>query len=569
MGIELDKLTLDKLVENSFSQFKEELFCTDIDKVKITYADAQQLLSQVQATLKSFDIKQGDRVAICSENNVHWGIVYLAITSLGCVVVPILPDFHSNEVHHILKHCEATALFASKKQKTKLDEEDFTSSLKYIFSLETLDLIENLNESPIEFVNEVKSLGAEKFTQMKAKAFELANIKEAELEIKEEDLAAIIYTSGTTGQSKGVMLSHKNLVAQMQQTHDLNPILPTDRFLSILPLAHTLECSVGFLVPFANGASIHYITKTPAPKVILKAMQKVKPTVILTVPLVIEKIYKSKIQPNFTKNKLVKFLYNNVPMVRKKLNVIAGKKLQESFGGHMRFFGIGGAKLSLFVEEFLIEAKFPHAIGYGLTETAPLISGAIPFETAVGTAGRMAIWMEYKFIKDSPDQKDGELHVRGPNVMMGYYKDKVRTAEVLTEDGWFNTGDLGYVDENKILTISGRSKNVIIGASGENIYPEAIESVVNQIPMVLDSLVYEIDGAVVAKIHLDYDQFDEENNINTTTAEIKRNIASELEAVRLEANSLLSNYSKITQVFEQQVPFIKTPTKKIKRYLHT
>lgn len=569
MAIVLTKLTLDKLVENSFIQFQDELFCSDIAKIEITYADAQKLLLQVQGTMRSFDIKQGDRVAICSENNVHWGIVYLAITSMGGVVVPILPDFHSNEVHHILKHCEATALFVSKKQKAKLDEEDFTSSLKYIFSIESLSLLDNLNQSPIEFVNEVKNLGAETFTQMKAKAFELANIKEAELEINEDDLAAIIYTSGTTGLSKGVMLSHKNLVAQMLQIDDLNPIVSTDRFLSILPLAHTLECSVGFLVPFANGASIHYITKTPAPKIILKAMQIVKPTVILTVPLVIEKIYKSKIQPNFNNNKLVKFLYNNVPLVRKKLNVIAGKKLQESFGGQIRFFGIGGAKLSLFVETFLIEAKFPYAIGYGLTETAPIISGAIPFKTAVGTAGRMAMWVEYKFIKDSPEQKDGELHVRGPNVMMGYYKDKVRTAEVLTEDGWFNTGDLGYVDENEILTISGRSKNVIIGASGENIYPEAIESVVNQIPMVLDSLVYEIEGAVVAKIQLDYDQFDDENNINKTTGEIKKNIAIELESVRVEANSMLSSYSKITQVFEQQVPFIKTPTKKIKRYLHT
>ena len=563
------KLTIDQLVENSFSQFQDTLFCSDIDKVEITYSEAQRLLLEIQKTMKAFDIKQGDRVAICSENHVHWGIVYLAITSMGAVAVPILPDFHSNEVHHILKHCTATALFASTKQKAKLDEDDFSSSLQTIFSIETLSVIENLNQSALEFVNEVKSKGVETLSQFKAKAFEFANIKAAELVIEETDLAAIIYTSGTTGQSKGVMLSHKNIIAQLQQTHDLNPIHKSDRFLSILPLAHTLECSVGFLVAFANGASVHYITKTPAPKVILKAMQKVKPTVMLTVPLIIEKIYKSKIQPNFNKNKLIKFLYNNVPLVRKKLNVIAGKKLQESFGGHMRFFGIGGAKLSLHVEDFLIEAKFPHAIGYGLTETAPLISGAIPFKTAVGTAGRIAMWIEYKFVKDDPEQKDGELHVRGPNVMMGYYKDKVRTAEVLSEDGWFNTGDLGYVDENEILTISGRSKNVIIGASGENIYPESIESVVNQIPIVLDSLVYELDGAVVAKIHLDYDQFDEEHNINSTTSETKKDILKVLEEVRLEANSLLSNYSKLTQVFEQQVPFIKTPTKKIKRYLHT
>jgi len=301
--------------------------------------------------------------------------------------------------------------------------------------------------------------------------------------------------------------------------------------------------------------------------VILKAMQTVKPTVMLSVPLVIEKIYKSKVLPTFHKNKAIKYLYEHVPFIRKKLNIVAGKKMLESFGGEMKFFGIGGAKLSPYVEKFLIEAKVPHAIGYGLTETAPLISGAIPGETAVGTAGLFAKWMEYKFIKDSEDQKEGELHVRGPNVMQGYYKDPERTAEVLTEDGWFNTGDLGYV-ENGILTISGRSKNMILGASGENIYPEALESIINQNPMVLDSLVYELEGSVVAKIHIDYDLFDESHNINHTTSVLKKDIVSVLEDIRVEANLLLSSYSKVTAVFEQQVPFIKTPTKKIKRYLH-
>ncbi len=290
---------------------------------------------------------------------------------------------------------------------------------------------------------------------------------------------------------------------------------------------------------------------------------------MLSVPLVIEKIYKTKVQASFNKNALIKYLYNHVAFVRKKLNKIAGKKLHESFGGEIRFFGIGGAKLSPFVEQFLQEAGFPYAIGYGLTETAPIIAGAVPGKTAIGTTGVLVDCMEHRFVKHGQEDKDAELHVRGPNVMMGYYKDKARTEEVLDKDGWLNTGDLGCMDENGILSINGRSKNVIIGASGENIYPEAIESVLNQHELVADSLVYELDSKVVAKIYLNYDLFDEIHNINKTSdSALRTEILATLEEIKIEANTLLANHSKIATVFEQSEPFIKTPTKKIKRYLH-
>ncbi len=270
------------------------------------------------------------------------------------------------------------------------------------------------------------------------------------------------------------------------------------------------------------------------------------------------------------KNRAIKFLYENLTFVRKKLNKVAGKKLQESFGGQMRLFGIGGAKLSPFVESFLLEADFPYAIGYGMTETAPIIAAAAPGRTKVGTTGILVPDIEYRFKKISEDSRDGELHVRGPNIMMGYYKDAERTAEVLDQDGWLNTGDLGYIDDNGVLTINGRSKNVIIGASGENIYPEAVEAVINQHALVLDSLVYEVDHKVAAKIHIDYDQFDDSHNISKTSDSVLHNdILSLLEEIRMSVNTQLSSYSKITSVVEQSVPFIKTPTKKIKRYLHT
>jgi len=557
--------TLLDITTHSFSQFSECTLVANVDGDAITYGQAQEKLQSVQALLSSLGIEKGDKVAICSENMPHWGITYLAITTMGAVAVPILPDFHSNEIHHIVKHSEAKIIFVSDKMSNKLSEGEFTSSLQYVISLATLTLTEDYSSPATELMNK----GSEKFAQLKAKLIKSDEAEDAVI-IDEQDMAVIIYTSGTTGQSKGVMLSHKNLVSQIGQAAGLITVNENDRFLSILPLAHTFECSVGFLVPFHNGASIHYLNRTPAPKIILKAMATVKPTCVLSVPLVIEKIHKSKVQANFNKNAFIKYLYNNVGFVRKKLNRIAGQKLIESFGGEIRFFGIGGAKLSPFVEEFLQEAKFPYAIGYGLTETCPIIAGAIPFKTAVGTTGIIAKGMETRFVQHgAEDSADAELHVRGPNVMMGYYKDKERTEEVLDADGWFNTGDLGQLDENGILSINGRSKNVIIGASGENIYPEAIESVLNQHPLVVDSLVYELDGKVVAKVYMDYDLFDETHNIEKTSDSVLHTqILATFEEIKNEINSQLASYSKISAIFEQTEPFIKTPTKKIKRYLH-
>lgn len=564
MLVQLETQTLLDLTTHSFSLYATQLLASNIKDNNITYQNASLKIDALHSKFKSLGIKQGDKVAICSENTPNWGVVYLAITTMGAIVVPILPDFHSNEVHHIIKHSEAKAIFLSKKQRTRLSANDFSSALEYSFFIETLMFFDDddlcLAKSP------------EKTSLMETMRKGLIKSKDRALKtlnIQPDDVAAIIYTSGTTGQSKGVMLSHKNLISQIQQAAILVDIHPKDKFLSILPLAHTFECSVGFLVPFANGASIYYLNKIPSPKIILAAMAKVQPTCMLSVPLVIEKIYKSKVQANFNKNKVVKFLYENVPFIRKKLHKLAGKKLLQSFGGQMRFFGIGGAKLSPFVEQFLIEANFPYAIGYGLTETSPIIAGAIPYKTKLGSTGLMAAGIEYRFCKQDKSQRDGELHVRGPNIMIGYYKDTERTAEVLDADGWFNTGDLGYMDDEGILYINGRSKNVIIGSSGENIYPETVEAVLNQNPMVCDSLVYADNEKIVAKLFIDYDKFDEIHNIKTTSdSALHKTIITLLEEIKMTANSQLAHYAKVSRVIEQTVPFIKTPTEKIKRYLH-
>ena len=573
MSLNLSHNNLMSLADHSFKKYASNTFVCNVGEEGFTYQEAQQKVIQLQAMFKDLGLKQGDKIAICSENMPHWGIVYLAITAMGAIAVPILPDFHTNEIHHIIKHSEVKAVFVSQKLSAKLNEDDFSSSLSYVFSLETFDLIEDKTPKHSEFF--VK--GVQTIAQMKDKAIQFAQqkklLKMSEIDntltINPNDLAVIIYTSGTTGQSKGVMLSHYNLMAQLYQANTLTDIHDQDRFLSILPLAHTFECSVGFLVPFSNGGSIHYINRVPSPKIILAAMQTVKPTCTLSVPLVIEKIYKNKILVEFNKNKLIKYLYNNVSFARKKLNKIAGQKLMESFGGEMKFFGIGGAKLSSYVEQFLLEANFPYAIGYGLTETAPIIAGAVPGNTRLGTTGIFVPDMEYRFIKQNEEDKEGELHVRGPNVMLGYYKEDERTKEVLDEDGWFNTGDLGYADEMGILTISGRTKNVIISSSGENIYPESIENVINRHPLVIDSMVYELDKKLVAKIYIDYDLFDEQHNLKTETdSDLHKEILVLLEDIKNESNGLLSSFSKLNSVVEQTEPFIKTPTKKIKRYMH-
>jgi long-chain acyl-CoA synthetase len=561
------------LADHTFKKYAENDFVCYVGQPAMTYKKAQRKVIELQAMFKELGLKQGDKIAICSENMPHWGIVYLAITAMGAIAVPILPDFHSNEIHHIIKHSQVKAIFVSNRLCARLNEEDFSSSLSYVFSLETFDLIED--KTPKH--SDLFAKGVQTIAQIKEKAIKFAKQKKLlkmseiddRLTINPDDIAVILYTSGTTGQSKGVMLSHSNLLSQLFQANTLIDITMEDRFLSILPLAHTFECSVGFLVPFSNGASIHYVKRVPSPKIILDAMQTVKPTCMLSVPLVIEKIYKNKVLAEFNKNKVTKYLYNNVSFVRKQLNKVAGKKLMESFGGEMRFFGIGGAKLSRFVEQFLIEANFPYAIGYGLTETAPILAAAVPGRTKLGTTGTFLPGVEYRLVKQNEQDTEGELHVKGPNLMLGYYQEETRTQEVIDAEGWFNTGDLGYVDDLGVLTISGRSKNVIIGASGENIYPEAVENIIDQHPLVIESMVYELDSKVVAKIYIDYDLFDEEHNLNKQTdADLHKDIVALLEEIKQGANDQLSAFSKLSAVYEQREPFIKTPTKKIKRYLH-
>ena len=467
---------------------------------------------------------------------------------MGAIAVPLLPDFHPDEVKNILEHSESKAIFFSDGQQSKVGSIPLEVAPKRIR------------------IEDFSIKGAEEGWP----SFDPAAEPKAEYAVREDDLASIIYTSGTTGKSKGVMLSHLNICFTAEKSGCVQNIVETDRFLSVLPLSHSYENTIGMVLPMLKGAGIWYIGKAPTPSVLLPALQEVKPTIMLTVPLIIEKIFRNRIQPAFTKNFLLHTAIH-IPFLRKKLNVAAGKKLMQTFGGELHFFGIGGAKLNRTVEKFLIEAKFPYAIGYGLTETAPLLAGFNPHDARLQSTGPSI--EEIELIIQNPDKKtgEGEIWARGPNVMKGYYKDPVMTSEVITPDGWFKTGDLGVFDKDGYLYIKGRLKNTIIGQGGENIHPEDIESIINNFRHVADSLVIVQQERLVALVQFNREEIEE--RYSQLKYDISNYVEHKIDELQLEllqyVNSRVNKFSQVQRIVVQEFPFEKTPTQKIKRYLYT
>jgi long-chain acyl-CoA synthetase len=512
-----------------------------------TYEDVNRDIQALMAFLEKNNISPGDKVAILSLNMPNWGITYFAITFMGAVAVPILPDFSATEVANVLEHSDARALFISSSLLNRIEGYK-SENLNTIVLIEDFSLYSKAEDSS-DFVPASKP--AKKY------------------EVKEEDLASIIYTSGTTGRSKGVMLTHKNITFNAMKGRRIQWTGENDRFLSVLPLSHTYENTLGLILPMLGGSCIFYLRKPPTPAVLLPAMAEVKPTMMLTVPLIMEKIYFNKILPAFNEKLILKILYK-ISFFRKLLNKAAGKKLYATFGGNLKFYGIGGAKLNRTVERFLIEAKFPYAIGYGLTETAPLLAGANPSKSVFESTGPAIEEIELKI--NNPDKKtgEGEIWAKGPNIMKGYYKEPEMTSEVLTPDGWFKTGDLGTLDNRKNLYIKGRLKNMIVGASGENIYPEEIESVINNFRFVVESLVVQQKGKLVAMVHLNMEELEMryqnlKDDMTEKFEEKKEELLTELKDY---VNSHVNKFSQINKVVLQSVPFQKTATLKIKRYMY-
>jgi long-chain acyl-CoA synthetase len=560
--IALESLTLLSILRQSTRRFKDRVVFSTVDGDSILYGPFGERVEELSHFLHDQGVIPGDRVAILSENKPNWGIAFFAITTMGAIAVPILTDFHPNEVQGILRHSESKALFVSKKLIGILEEKEFTH-------LTTRILIDDLSIIPPEAshdrVKQFLDQGSREISRLKEVAMRVTG--RIAPEVREEDTAVLIYTSGTTGHSKGVMLTHKNIASDVLACSQLVDVNQEDRFLSILPLSHTYECTLGLILPVVVGASVYYLDKPPSAGVLMPAMAKVRPTVMLSVPLVIEKIYKGKIHPQLTGNPVIRGLYR-IPLIRKRLHAAAGRKLLASFGGKLRIFTIGGAPLAPDVELFLREAGFPYAIGYGLTETSPLVAGSPPHSTKFRSTGFPVSGARIKI--DNPDATgEGEILIKGPMVMKGYYRDPKRTAEVMTPEGWFRTGDLGVFDMNGYLYIKGRLKNLILGPSGKNIYPEEIESTINEFDVVVESLVFQEDNQLAARVHLNYEELDRLfSRLHLTESQIREKMRSLLDDLRRQINGKLASFSRIQKLVEQREPFEKTPTQKIKRHLY-
>ncbi|MDP3436124.1 MAG: AMP-binding protein [Bacteroidales bacterium] len=534
-----NNITLCDIYSNSLSLYGDRVAFSALNREKLTYSSFGERVENVIQIFNEAGLQKGDKIAILAGNNPNWPIAYFAATTTGRIAVPILPDFTAFEIVNILEHSECKALIVSSKLEYKIPTH-LTEKLSLIIKMDNFEVTK-------------RAVNAGNFLRE---------------EPTQEDVATIIYTSGTSGASKGVMLTHANLVAQTKMTGELFPILKEDIFLSILPLSHTYECSIGMLLPFTHGASVVYLDGAPTPSILMPALKEVKPTIMLSVPLIVEKIYKIKIRPIFTKNLLLRAVYS-IWIFRRLFHKAAGKKLLETFGGNLRFFGIGGSRLDGVVENFLADAGFPYAIGYGLTETSPLLAGVIPGKVKWQSTGPALNGVEIRI--DNPnDKKIGEIVVKGPNVMKGYYKDPESTMASFTEDGWFRTKDLGYLDREGYLYIKGRKDNMILSSNGENIYPEDIESIINEFDLVLESLVIERKGKLVAKVHFNYDEIKESEHIfGEGSANLTDKVTKVKRDLLLYVNDRVNRSSKLSEVVEQPVPFEKTATQKIKRYLYS
>ncbi len=554
------RMTLNYIIDSSKEKYRDLPAIGMAMEKPISYGELHDRISALAAQFQKDGVTKGDRVAILAENSHHWGIAYLAIVRIGAVGVPILPDLPEADVHHILAEMKVKMLFTTQRQLDKVYEMSGEPP-ETILTLDDYQSVEGLLQVG-RFSDYLE--GALRAYRHEDEEDEMAPFPE----VAEDDLASILYTSGTSGFSKAVMLTHKNLTSNAYAASSLMDIKPGSTFLSILPMSHTYEFTTGFLLPLLMGARIAYAGKTPTPAILQNLCSHEKPNVIFAVPLVLEKIYKKRVLPKIEKSKLLGLMYS-VGFGRKIVNRSIGKKLGEFFGGNLTLMGVGGAALNPEVETFLKESGFPYLVGYGLTESSPLIAGG-PFgdkTIAVGSAGKPIPGVDVKIMNADPETGIGEIFALGPNVMDGYYNDEETTAEVISADGWLATGDLGKIDERGNLHIKGRSKNVIVMANGENVYPEAIEHRLNSYHWVVESLVVENNGRLNGWIYPDYEHIDE-MTAGQSRVQRRQFIDNLLEDMRKEVNTQLPPASRLAEIHERREPFIKTATHKIKRYLY-
>jgi long-chain acyl-CoA synthetase len=539
-------------IEKSIRQNWEIEALSNYKEKGLSYKDIAEKILKLHILLKGSGIKEGDKIALAGRNSANWCITYLAAVTYGAIIVPILPDFKPDDFINIINHSDSTFLFVDDKIFDLLDITKMPE-ITGVFSLDDFQMIISGNQAVKEVFSSLNEKYLNAFPVLKKEDIKFSDISN-------DQLAVISYTSGTTGFSKGVMITHNSLAANVRYAQNNMPLKPGDPLVSFLPLAHTYGCAFEFLFPFTIGCHITILSKTPSPQIIIQAFKEIKPRLILSVPLVIEKIYKKQLLPVISKPHMKILLA--IPLLNKILYKKINEKLVETFGGEFKEIVIGGAAFNPDAEIFFKKIKFKFSVGYGMTECGPLISYASWDTTKLGASGRAVDTLEVTI--DSPDPVNivGEIILRGENVMTGYYKNEKATREMIDDKGWMHTGDLGVIDKDGNIFIKGRSKSMILGPSGQNIYPEEIEAVINNKDYIVESVVIFVDNKLIALVFPDYEMMKRDNILEEQLLEY-------LDKTRKEVNERLPEFMAISKFRVHPEEFAKTPKRSIKRFLYT
>jgi len=545
--------SVNKILEQSFKDNWECPALSNYRGITLCYKDIARRIAKMHIMYERCGLAKGDKVAICSRNQANWGASFLSALSYGAVPVPILHEFKPGNIHHLVNHSDARILFVDDVVWEGLSEVEMPN-LKCVIQINNCHLLYAANEDITRMKDELAGVFDARYP---------GGIKPEDVnfyEDKPDELALINYTSGTSGFSKGVMVPYRALFSNFELSHIAEPHMNNhSEVVAMLPSAHMYGMMFEFLYEMSIGAHVHFLTRVPSPKIILNALQEVKPDVVIAVPLVIEKIYKNVVKPILEKSN-VKWMMK-VPV----LDQMAMKKIRteliDSFGGNFKEVIIGGAAFNKEVETFFHKIKFPYTVGYGMTECAPIIAYSSWDESRLHSCGRVVPNMQIKIDSRDPERIEGEILLKGENVFLGYYKNKTATESAFTDDGWFHTGDVGVMDADGFLYIKGRSKCMILGPSGQNIYPEELECVLNNIPYVVESLVIEEEGSLTALIYPDFRQAETDGLSNEDLKKV-------LDEMVGKANAEFPNYSKIKKVEILPEDFERTPKRSIKRYLY-
>ncbi|MBP5550297.1 MAG: AMP-binding protein [Bacteroidales bacterium] len=543
--------SVNKMLQESIKKNWDRPALSNYQGATLCYRDVARRVAKLQIAFEQCGLKKGDKVAICSRNQANWGVSFLAALTYGAVPVPILHEFKPGNIHYLVNHCEAKVLFVDDVIWEGLSADEMpdlqvivqinTFKFLYARTQELADVREHLNESfGKKYPN---NFGPEDLNYYEDSA---------------DELAMINYTSGTSGFSKGVMIPYRAIFSNVQFACGAEPQMgPNSEVVAMLPSAHMYGFMFEFIFEMCVGSHVHFLTRVPSPKIIMQAFSEIKPNVIIAVPLIIEKIYKSKLKPILDRNKM----FFHIPILDKMILKKIRTELVNTFGGRFEEVILGGAAFNPEVEAFFKRISFPYTVGYGMTECAPIISYVHWDKTRLGSCGKAAINNEIRIDSEDPENIPGEVQVRGANVFLGYYKNEEATANSFTEDGWFRTGDMGVMDDEGYLYLRGRSKCMILGPSGQNIYPEELEAVINNLTYVVDSLVVEEDGGLTALIYPDYHQGELDG---MSRAQLEKRLTDAMP----EVNREIPNYAKIKKFEFMPEDFERTPKRSIKRYLY-